>query len=474
MTQQAAARPRPAATQRPGRVDAALVRLGLWLQRNQRAIRRLQWAMILVYAALIVGPALRPLPDHTARIVTDVTRFAQFLFWGIWWPFVLLSVALLGRAWCGFLCPEGALSEIASQRARGRRLPRWITWPGWPFAAFALTTVYGQLVSVYQYPRPALLVLGGSTLVAVAVGLAFGRGKRVWCRYLCPVNGVFGMLSKLSPLHFHVDEAAWRRSQQARERPAPVTCAPMVPLRTMQGSRACHMCGRCAGFRGAIELRRRAPASEIVAPARARADRWQTLLIVFGMLALAPGAFQWSLSPLWIAAKQTVAVWLVRAGVLWPLETEAPWWLLTHYPQKNDVLTLLDGGLILGWIAAVTLAQGGLILLALAAATRLLGRWSWARLHHLAQCLIPLAGAGLFTGLSMLTTSQLAADGIRLLWADGARMTLLALAGLWSLMLAWRVSGHHAAAPLRRLAAAAALLPVAAGIVLEWHLLLVG
>jgi len=137
------------------------------------------------------------------------------------------------------------------------------------------------MISVYQYPRPTLLILGGSTFAAILVGASYGRGKRVWCRYLCPVSGLFGLLAKLSPLHFAVDGDAWSRSQALpKQRFAPVNCAPLVPLRTIRGASACHMCGRCSGFRGAIRLAARSPNREIVEVAADTPARWETLLLL--------------------------------------------------------------------------------------------------------------------------------------------------------------------------------------------------
>jgi polyferredoxin len=434
------------------RLDRRAARVGEWLRRHQGAVRATQWGVVAVYLVLVAVPAFLPLPDRAAHILGDLTVFAQFAFWGIWWPGVLLSMVIVGRSWCGFLCPEGTLTEFAGRHGQGRALPRWLTWGGWPFVAFAGTTIYGQMVSVYQYPRPVLVVLGGSTFAAVVVGLRYGRNKRVWCRYLCPVNGVFGLLSKLAPLHYRVDADTWRASQARHEHPATINCAPLVPIRTMKGAGDCHMCGRCSGFRGAVALSVRSPNDEIVNVAGQRANPWETVLIVFGLMGIAVGAFHWSASPWYVTAKQFFAEWLIDHGVMWPLQLTAPWWVLTNYPAQNDVLTLLDGAVLVGYIAVTAVVLGGLISVLLAASTRALGAWSWPRFHHLAQTLVPLAGCGVFLGLSALSVTLLRAEGLTLPWVGAARALLLAGAALWSAWLAWRVAGLSAQGAARGLA----------------------
>lgn len=425
-------------------------RIGDWLQRHQRTIRAVQWTVVAVYIVLLVVPVLLPLPGNAAYLWTNFTRFAQFIFWGIWWPFVILATALVGRVWCGLLCPEGTITEFASSVGMGKATPHWMTWPAWPTIAFAGTTLYGQMISVYQYPRPTLLILGGSTVAAAVVGYLYGRNKRVWCRYLCPVSGVFSLLAKLAPLHFRVDPEQWRISQLSGSKPGPVNCAPLVPLKTMRGGSACHMCGRCNNFRGAIRLARRSPNHEIVHVAGQTAKPWETVLIVFGLLGLVIGAFQWSSSPWFITTKQWVAQDLSAAGVVWPLEAMAPWWMLTNYPLNNDVLTLLDGMLLVAYMLAVALVGGAIVTLMLGLATRCLGGRSTARFHHMAQALIPLAGAGVFLGLSALTVSQLRADGIALPFVGEARAAVLVLSTLWAATLCWKITSLYTKITSRR------------------------
>jgi polyferredoxin len=454
-----------------GRLDRGLHRAGDWLLQHQGAIRGTQWAIVGLYLVLVAVPAFLPLPGRTAHVWDNLTLFAQFVFWGIWWPFVLISMVLFGRAWCGLMCPEGTLSEFAGKHGRGNAIPRWVAWGGWPFVAFAVLTIYGQMVSVYQYPGVVLVVLGGSTALAMVVGYLYGRNKRVWCRYLCPVSGVFGLLSKLAPLHFHVDRDAWRAPQRGSGTAVrAVNCAPLVPLATMRGASACHMCGRCSGFRGAIALAPRSPNDAIVNGTSDQPKMVETLLIVFGLLGIAVGAFQWSASPWFIAVKQMLAEWLVDHRMLWPLEWTAPWWLLTNYPDQNDVLTLLDGVLLVGYIMATALALGGGVSALLALATRGLGPWSWPRFHHLAQTLIPLAGCGVFLGLSALTVTMLRTEGLPLRWVAVVRLLFLAGASSWSVWLAWRVSGLSAHGLKRSLATACVAL-ASALVIGAWTLL---
>ena len=439
------------------RLDRWLAAAGDWLQRHQRTIMAVQWVVVAAYAFVVIVPAFLPPPQRTAHIWTNLTLFAQFVFWGIWWPFVLLSMVLVGRLWCGLLCPEGAMSEAVSWHGRGRSIPHWMKWKGWPFAAFLGTTAYGQFVSVYQYPKPALLILGGSTLAAMAVGYFFGRGKRVWCRYLCPVNGVFGLLAKLAPVHFRIDHEAWDRAPKPAAT-VRLNCAPLVPVRTMRGAADCHMCGRCSGFRGAVTLARRAPGHEIVHVAGSEPRPWETWLIAFGMMGLATGAFHWASSPWFVAAKQAAAEWLIDRGIMWPLTAEAPWWVLTSYPDQNDVMSPLDGAMLVAYLLAVTLAIGGSVLLLVAAASRVMTarntkEFRRASFHHLAQSLIPVAACGVFLGLFATTLSQLHAEGVAIPYIATVRTLLMAAACLWCVALAWRISNLYAKKVAARLAA---------------------
>lgn len=433
-----------------------LAALGLLLRRNRRTILTLQWIVVFVYAFLVVVPAFLPLPPAGAHIWDNLRLFAQFVFWGIWWPGVMIATVTLGRVWCGFFCPEGSLTEWVSKYGRGRALPRWLKWSGWPLFAFICTTVYGQLVSVYEYPQAALLVLGGSTVAAVAIGLLYGNEKRIWCRYLCPASGVFAVLAKIAPLHYKVDRDAWDRHADDFE---PVNCAPLLDVRRMTSASECHACGRCAGQRDAVTLSARSPFAEVLnleAPARTP----DALTLLFGVLGIATAAFQWTVSPWLLKGKLVIAEWLVEHDHFALLDNDVPWWLLTHYPEANDLFTWLDGALVLAYILGGGFLLGTLLWVGPAIAARLLKtpQLNWQRF---ALTLTPLAAASVILGLSMLTVSHLKAEHFWLGWLPAFRVLLLSAGCIGSFYLTIRLIARASTSGLSKtLGLLAMLLPI--------------
>ncbi len=425
-----------------------LQRLGEGMRRHGATIRAIQWAVVVFYLGLVTVPAFLPLPPQGAHLVNNLVLFAQFLFWGIWWPFVMVSMLLFGRLWCGVFCPEGTLSEWASRHGRGKPVPRWLKWGGWPFVAFICTTVYGQLVSVYEYAQAALLVLGGSSVAAVLIGFLYGKGKRVWCRHLCPASGVFALLAKVAPIHFQVDRAAWDRHGPE----APVNCAPLVDIRRMTSASDCHSCGRCAGHRDAVQLAWRRPDAEILASRPQDIGSGPALTLLYGVLGVATAAFQWTASPWFVALKTAGANWLIAHDSWTLLQDNAPWWLLTHYPEAADVFTWLDGLAILTFILGGGLILGSLLLLANALATRLTAspQLTWQRLS---MGLVPLGGVSVFLGLSMLTVTLLRGEGFLLGWVSDARVALLSLGVTFALWLGLRLVWDATPSWWRRLTA---------------------
>ncbi len=441
-----------------------LQRLGDLMQEKRNLIQSIQWFVVIFYLTLLIWPALLPLPKDYVHFYENLILFAQFIFWGIWWPFVMLSMILIGRVWCGVFCPEGSLTEWSSHHGLGRKIPKWMRWGGWPFVAFVLTTVYGQLVSVYEYPKAALLILGGSTVAAMIIGFIYGRGKRVWCRHLCPANGVFSLLSRLAPVHFHVDKEIWK---QAPRRTPAVDCAPLINVRAMTGNSTCHMCGRCSGYRDAVILEPRSPNVEIISIKKDEANHWDIHLLMFGMLGVATGAFQWSASPWFVQLKQGIAEWLIERDSYWMLNDNAPWWLLTHYPETNDVFSWLDGASILLYIGAMALSIGGLIFSGLWLAGRILKEdqpLPW----RLGYALTPLAGLSIFLGLTALTLSMLKAEHINLVGIAEIRVLLLSLAYLWSGFLLWQMLVKSEVARWRQISAWGIIMASASLVGLSW------
>jgi polyferredoxin len=431
-------------------------RFGRAVQRNPCVTSAIQWGAVALYLFLLFAPFLDHAPGMESFTSSNLGRFSRFMLWGFGWPFIMLSMMLFGRVWCGVFCPDGTLTELVSRHGQKRSIPRWLRWHGWPFVMLSGTTVYGQMVGVYDFPHATLLLLGLPTLAAMLTGFLYGNGKRIWCMYLCPANGVFSLLAKIAPFHFAVNQEQWKRHSGP---PPRINCAPLVNIRQMKSASACHACGRCSGYINAVDLAVRAPDSEIVAAGSKATSTAEAVTLIFGVIGICTAAMQWAGNPLFLSFKSALSAWLSGFEAFALLQSDAPWWILANYPEANTVYSLLDGLTLVLFIAGSGGMLGLAVLISAWLSVRLAGdaELTWQRLT---LGLIPVAGAGMFLGLSALTVSFLRGEGLDLQWMAWLQSALLAAGALFSAWIGMRLIMKRPS-PRRVAALAAYMLPVA-------------
>jgi len=396
----------PFAAQRTARlprpwIDGALEAAGNALARRRDVVRIVQWIFVAIYLFLLLAPLLTPLAPAHAQWFPRLATMAEALFWGIWWPAVLLSVMVFGQFWCGLFCPDGTLTEEASRRGLALKIPAGMRHGALPLGLFAVLALIEQLSGARHSHAGTVLLLGTVSISAIATGFLYGRGKRVWCRYLCPTESIFSLLSRCAVLHFKVDRATWDAAP--RPVPKPVDCPPLLDIRRLTSNEKCSMCGRCSGHRDAVKLSLRSPGHEIALLRDDQARIWEAGGIVF-----------------------------VLVGLLYGLiyGAHGPW----HDPIATALPSTWPGviGDLMSTLAVAAALGGGVAALLLAAA-----RGRRATACRLAYGLIPLAGVGLVLSALEHSFDLLMRSG----WLDDAntifwvRAVLLLIAVPWSAWL---------------------------------------
>lgn len=187
---------------------------------------------------------------------------------------VLLTALLLGRVFCGWMCPYGLASELVfairnRQRAQKKAITATRTNDAGlhPFAVRATVAGLGLLVVLLFLPEPRLnqlsmpgwytralqhavffsLPLHGALLFPALLLLEGLTGSRFWCRYLCPQSvllSLFAALPRLGlRLHFIRRQCACSRN----DRPCLAACSLALNPRHITTAQrlSCTNCGDC-------------------------------------------------------------------------------------------------------------------------------------------------------------------------------------------------------------------------------------
>ena len=143
--------------------------------------------------------------------------FSYNVFWYLLVGFAILSAFLLGRVYCGWVCPFGAAVELLNRvRLRKLRISErvdrkakyikyFILW------ALLIASLLLNNVNVSHYePFSPLFNRSGGLLMGVFLIVVLGSElfvPRFWCRYLCAVGASLGLISRVSLWRVRAREA---------------------------------------------------------------------------------------------------------------------------------------------------------------------------------------------------------------------------------------------------------------------------
>jgi polyferredoxin len=298
---------------------------------------------VLIITLVVVFLGLTDVMDGGVNLATKLT-------WILWWPGIIFSFVLVGRLWC-VMCPFGVLNEWTARLVKSERMfPRALRNLSLATALFVVLTWADEQLGVIRSPRMTVWLILLLGVAAVAVGAFFQR--RSFCRYLCPITGLQGLYSMVSPVELRAADR--RRCQQQcdqdcyRGNREGIGCPMFEFPMTMDRNTYCNFCFECAKTcpQGNLALRLRAPGKDLWASGRRFLDESYlavvlvglTLIVTAQMLTAWPGWISWiarwlpgfvraSLKPITYLAFVESIILIGGALVIAPLLALAGAWL---------------------------------------------------------------------------------------------------------------------------------------------------
>jgi DNA-binding NtrC family response regulator/polyferredoxin len=194
---------------------------------------------------------------------------AALFSWAVGWPTLIIGAFVWARFWCS-LCPIGTLSKLAKKIvALERPFPQVLKNYSDLFVVGAVLFIIWleTATDIRSSPFNVGLLLTTMLASAIVVGVIFERQS--WCRYMCGLGGMIGILSKTSALELRADRNVCISQCASNEcylgTPDVEGCPFGQVAPKLHSNRFCKICGQCVKNcpHDAMNLNLRVPGKEI-------------------------------------------------------------------------------------------------------------------------------------------------------------------------------------------------------------------
>jgi len=180
-------------------------------------------------------------PETGQKLALDLT-------WGVWEPMAVLAALLLGRFWCA-VCPiRGATLFFSRRLSLKLEAPAFLRHMGPILSAAGIALIIWAEVTWDLFSSAT----GTAVLLLVFVGLGITSGfifrKLVWCRHLCPLGALLGLLARCSCTEMRSNHSVCNNDCNDHPcvgRYGDTGCPMLEAPFSMQSNQDCVLCGEC-------------------------------------------------------------------------------------------------------------------------------------------------------------------------------------------------------------------------------------